>query len=51
MVVIAHRPNILRNMDKVLVLKDGVMNAFGPREEVLPAVMAPSGEATAPSAG
>ena len=50
MVVIAHRPSILRNMDKVLVLRDGAMCAFGPRDEVLPAVMAPSGEASAPQA-
>ncbi len=50
MVVIAHRPSILRNMDKVLVLRDGAMCAFGPRDEVLPAVMAPSGESSAPQA-
>jgi len=49
-VVIAHRPSILRNMDKVLLLRDGTMHAFGPRDEVLPAVMAPSGEASAPQA-
>jgi len=49
-VVIAHRPSILRNMDKVLVLRDGAMHAFGPRDEVLPAVMAPSSEASAPQA-
>ncbi len=50
-VVIAHRPSILRNMDKVLVLRDGAMSAFGPRDEILPAVAAPSSEETAPRAG
>ncbi len=38
-VVIAHNPRILRNMDKILVLKQGKAVAFGPREEVLPRVM------------
>ena len=50
MVVIAHRPNILRYMDKVLVLRQGAMQAFGPRDEVLPAVTAPGGEESAPRA-
>ncbi len=51
LVVIAHRPSVLRNMDKVLVLQDRAMSAFGPRDEVLPAVTAPSGEDSAPRAG
>ena len=51
MVVIAHRPNILRYMDKVLVLRQGAMQAFGPRDEVLPAVTAQGGEKLAPRAG
>jgi PrtD family type I secretion system ABC transporter len=33
--VIAHRPSVLAHADKVLVLRDGVMAAFGPRAEVL----------------
>jgi ATP-binding cassette subfamily C protein/ATP-binding cassette subfamily C protein EexD len=33
-VVIAHRPTILAAMDKILVLRDGTMEAFGPRAEV-----------------
>jgi len=51
MVVIAHRPSILRTMDKVLVLREGVMSAFGPRDEILPAVAAPSSGEMAPRAG
>ncbi|MBO0332657.1 type I secretion system permease/ATPase [Sneathiella sp. CAU 1612] len=34
-VVIAHRPNILKHVDKILVLKDGVMQEFGPRDDVM----------------
>jgi ABC-type protease/lipase transport system fused ATPase/permease subunit len=33
-VVIAHRPAILAAMDKILVLKDGTVDVFGPRAEV-----------------
>ena len=34
-VVIAHRPSILRNVDKMLVLNDGAVASFGPRNEVM----------------
>lgn len=34
-VVVAHRPSILATMDKILVLRGGTIEAFGPREEVL----------------
>ena len=51
MVIIAHRPSILRNMDKVLVLQEGAVRAFGPRDEILPAVAAPTGDESAPRAG
>jgi ATP-binding cassette subfamily C protein len=34
-VVIAHRPNALAAVDKVLVLANGRQTAFGPRDEVL----------------
>ena len=35
MLVIAHRPTILTNMDKILVLKNGRADAFGPSVEVM----------------
>jgi ABC-type protease/lipase transport system fused ATPase/permease subunit len=37
--VVAHQPSTLRTADKVLVLKEGVVAAFGERDEVLRSVM------------
>ncbi|MEQ9606182.1 MAG: type I secretion system permease/ATPase, partial [Kiloniellaceae bacterium] len=37
-VVIAHRPSVLAGLDKLLVLRDGLIEHFGPTEEVLPKV-------------
>jgi ABC-type protease/lipase transport system fused ATPase/permease subunit len=34
-VMISHRPNTLGAVDKLLVLKDGVVESFGPRNEVI----------------
>ena len=34
-VVVAHRPSILASVDKMLVLRDGMVEAFGPRAEVM----------------
>ena len=39
--VIAHRPNVLRHVDKILVMRGGKMQMFGPREEVLARVTGP----------
>jgi PrtD family type I secretion system ABC transporter len=35
-VVIAHRPSIILNADKILAMRDGLVERFGPRDEVLP---------------
>ena len=35
LVVIAHRPNILGQVDKVMFLRNGRVEAFGPRQEVM----------------
>ncbi len=43
LVVIAHRPAILLNMDKILVLKEGSVLDFGSREQVLGKYMQPAG--------
>ena len=40
-VLIAHRPSMVSQVDKVLFLRDGVVEMFGPREEVLPQVTRP----------
>jgi ATP-binding cassette subfamily C protein len=40
-VVVAHRPIGIEAVDQVLVLKDGRMQAFGPKEQVLAQVLAP----------
>lgn len=34
-VVVAHRPSMLEGVDLVLVMKDGVMQDFGPTAQVL----------------
>jgi ABC-type protease/lipase transport system fused ATPase/permease subunit len=39
LVVIAHRPSLLDSVDKVLVLRDGAVEAFGPRSEILQRVL------------
>jgi PrtD family type I secretion system ABC transporter len=40
-VVVAHRPSLLAGADKLLVLRDGVIEAFGPRGEIMPRVTRP----------
>ena len=46
-VVMTHRINLLELADRILVLRDGAQQAFGPRDEVLAAL---SGAAQAPQA-
>ncbi len=41
-VVIAHRPSALAALDMVLVLSDGRVQCFGPKEEVLKHVLRPA---------
>jgi len=47
-VVVAHRPIGIEAVDQVLVLKDGRMQAFGPKEQVLAQVLQPRVTAPAP---
>lgn len=47
-IVISHRVNILSGVDKILVLNNGVIDMFGPRDEVLAALSRPAAPASAP---
>ncbi|UXS05273.1 type I secretion system permease/ATPase [Agrobacterium tumefaciens] len=40
-IIIAHRPSVLANVDLILMMRNGQMHAFGPKDEVLARVMAP----------
>ncbi|HEY4253311.1 MAG TPA: type I secretion system permease/ATPase [Roseomonas sp.] len=40
-VLVSHRPSLVQGVDKVLVLKDGAVEMFGPRAEVLKKLMQP----------
>jgi PrtD family type I secretion system ABC transporter len=40
LVVIAHRPSLLRGVDKILVLREGLVDRFGPRAEIMERVTA-----------
>jgi PrtD family type I secretion system ABC transporter len=41
-VLVAHKPSIFRSADKILVLRDGRMEAFGPRDAVMAKFSAPA---------
>ncbi|TIX40728.1 MAG: type I secretion system permease/ATPase, partial [Mesorhizobium sp.] len=40
-IVVAHRPSALVNIDQVLVLSNGMLHSFGSREDVLANVIRP----------
>jgi ATP-binding cassette subfamily C protein len=48
-IVIAHRPSALANIDKVMAMAAGQVQAFGPKEEVLRKVLAPVPTAAKPA--
>jgi ABC-type protease/lipase transport system fused ATPase/permease subunit len=41
-VIISHKPSILRAADKMLVLRDGRIELFGPRDQVMSRLMKPT---------
>ncbi|MBL4906908.1 MAG: type I secretion system permease/ATPase [Sneathiella sp.] len=47
-IVIAHRPNILQHVDKILVLRNGMVDDFGFREDVLEKLQTPTRALGAP---
>lgn len=46
--IISHRPHILPVVDRILIMRDGAVQAYGPRDEVL-ASLARANQAIAPS--
>ena len=40
-IMVAHRPSIMMHVDKVLVMRDGAVEMFGERDQVLPKVLGP----------
>ena len=49
-IVVAHRPSALANLDQVLVMAGGTVQAFGPKHEVLASVTRPAAQAQLPAA-
>jgi len=47
-VLVSHRPTLVQGVDKVLLMRDGAMEMFGPRAEVLKRLMTPPRPADAP---
>ena len=39
LVLVTHRPSLLDHIEKVLVMREGAQEAFGPREEILAKVL------------
>ncbi|PLC55492.1 type I secretion system permease/ATPase [Pollutimonas nitritireducens] len=50
-IVITHRMNILNAVDKLLVLREGVMTLYGPREDVLKALRQQQAQIAAAASG
>ena len=40
-VIIAHRPSIIETVDRVMVLRDGMLDMYGPRADVMAKITAP----------
>lgn len=47
-VVVSHKPNVFRAADKMLVLRDGKIQLFGPRDQIMARLVQPAG-ATPPA--
>jgi len=43
-IIVAHRPSALAAVDKILVMKDGRMQAFGPKDEIFAKLRRPAGQ-------
>ena len=49
-IMVSHRPNTLGVVDKLLILKDGMVEMFGPRNEVIAKLTRPALVKTVPAA-
>ena len=49
-VLVSHRPALVQGVDKVMVLRDGALEMFGARAEVMKRLMAPAAAAPRPAA-
>jgi PrtD family type I secretion system ABC transporter len=49
-IVVAHRPSALANLDQVLVMAGGTVQAFGPKDQVLASVIRPAATTLQPAA-
>jgi ABC-type protease/lipase transport system fused ATPase/permease subunit len=49
-ILVSHRPTLVQGVDKVMLLKDGAIEMFGPRAEVLKRLMTPVRPAEGPAA-
>lgn len=47
--IITHRPSILGSVDKIIVLRDGLVDVFGPRDEVLAQFARPTAASARPA--
>lgn len=45
LVLVTHKPSLLAGIDKVLVMREGQMEHFGPRQEVLARILPPAAQA------
>jgi ABC-type protease/lipase transport system fused ATPase/permease subunit len=50
-VIISHKPGVFRSADKLLVLRDGRLDMFGPRDQVMSRLVKPAPEVRAVEAG
>jgi ATP-binding cassette subfamily C protein/ATP-binding cassette subfamily C protein EexD len=50
-VLVSHRPALVQGVDKVVVLRDGMVEMFGPRQEVLKRLLQPARPTEVASAG
>lgn len=51
LVIISHKPGVFRSADKILMLREGRVELFGPRDQVMARLVKPAAEVRAVEAG